>query len=96
MFGLIWRVLPGPGFVKFLLSFALVGAAAGFLWFYAFPWVDPYLPFNDVTVEAPEGAEPAAPGGGDPTGEEGEQPVPVPEGEGDPDEGIVGVDVPIE
>lgn len=94
MFGLIWRILPGPGFVKFFLSLGLITGVAAFLWFYAFPWVDPYLPFNDVTVEATEGTEAPAEGG-ESEGGEGDPGVTPESGEGS-DEGIVGVDVPIE
>ncbi|GAA3752500.1 hypothetical protein HDA32_004540 [Spinactinospora alkalitolerans] len=68
MYGLIWRILPGPGFVKFVLSLALVAGAAALLWYVAFPWVDPYMPFNDGAVEV-EGAP--ADGGGAPAPSEG-------------------------
>ncbi|MDS1270501.1 hypothetical protein RIF23_09355 [Lipingzhangella sp. LS1_29] len=77
-------MLPGPGFVKFVLFLGLLGAAAYGLWFHAFPWVDPYLPFNDVTVGDAEG------GGGQP-GEGGD----LPYGDGDEDD-IVGVDEPLD
>lgn len=94
MFGVVWRVLPGPGFVKFLFVLVVVGGLAGFLWFYAFPWADPYLPFNEVTVEADGGGEPGVPGA-DTDGEGGEDAPDGGEG-GGADENIVGVDVPIE
>ncbi|RCV53254.1 hypothetical protein [Marinitenerispora sediminis] len=65
MYGLIWRVLPGPAFVKLLLTLALLGGAAALLWYVVFPWADPYLPFNDVTVEGGEGTTaPAGESGG--------------------------------
>lgn len=89
MYGLVWRVLPGPAFVKFVLFLGVVGAAAYGLWFHAFPWVDPYLPFNDVTVGDQEGGpeggtDEGQPEGGDlPYGDEGE-------------EDIVGVDEPVD
>ncbi|GAA3745124.1 hypothetical protein [Salinactinospora qingdaonensis] len=51
MYGLIWRGLPGPWFVKLPLALVLIAALAALLWYVVFPWVDPYLPFNDVTVE---------------------------------------------
>jgi hypothetical protein len=89
VYGLIWRILPGPGFLKFLLFMGLVAAAAYGLWFYAFPWADPHLPFNDVTVgdaegDGGDGGDGPAEGGG----------VPGSDAEG-ADEDIVGVDVPI-
>lgn len=90
MYGLIWRALPGPAFVKFVLFVALVAAAAYGLWFHAFPWADPHLPFNDVTVGDAEGD---GGGGGDDAPAEGGG-VPGSDAEG-ADEDIVGVDVPI-
>lgn len=87
MYGLIWRILPGPWFLKLVLFLGLVAAAAYGLWFHAFPWADPYLPFNDVTVEG--GA-----GGGDEADSEGGG-VPGSDAE-DADEDIVGVDVPVD
>ncbi|MEY9215459.1 hypothetical protein NI17_014790 [Thermobifida halotolerans] len=51
MYGLIWRLIPGPWFVKLLVSLALATGAAALLWYVVFPWADPYLPFNDVTVD---------------------------------------------
>ncbi|QVQ55195.1 hypothetical protein J4H86_11220 [Spiractinospora alimapuensis] len=90
MFSLLWRILPGPAFVKFVLMLGIIGAAGYGLWFHAFPWVDPYLPFNDVTVEAEGGGVP------DETVPEGEDaPVMGEDGEGGDEEGIVGVDIPI-
>ena len=50
MYGWIWRILPGglPG--KVLGSALLVGIVVGLLLFVVFPWVEPRLPFNEVTV----------------------------------------------
>ncbi|MCE1179019.1 MAG: hypothetical protein LWW86_08330 [Micrococcales bacterium] len=50
MYAALWRVLPGPAFVKFLELLVLVAAAvmACFLWL--FPAVAPHMPFNDSTV----------------------------------------------
>jgi len=54
VYGLIWRLIPGPWFVKLVVSLALVAGAAALLWYVVFPWADPYLPFNDVTVDGGE------------------------------------------
>ncbi|MFC7326941.1 hypothetical protein [Marinactinospora rubrisoli] len=78
MYGLIWRALPGPAFVKLLLALALAGGAAALLWYVVFPWADPYLPFNDVTVEGGEGAP--VPGGAEGGDGEGIIGVDVPVG----------------
>ncbi|MGQ0466105.1 MAG: hypothetical protein ACT4QG_12365 [Sporichthyaceae bacterium] len=48
MYSFIWRILPGPVFVKALLSLALALAVVYGLFEYAFPWLDPRLPFNQV------------------------------------------------
>jgi len=51
MYVWIWRKLPGglPG--KLLGSAILVLAVVALLFLVVFPWVDPRLPFNDVTVD---------------------------------------------
>ena len=51
MYGWIWRKLPGglPG--KLAGSLVLVAAAVALLFLVVFPWAEPRLPFNDVTVD---------------------------------------------
>ncbi|MCW2502298.1 MAG: hypothetical protein JWO79_582 [Actinomycetia bacterium] len=51
MYGAIWRVLPGPGFLKFLQMLLLIAGVVALLWFVVFPWAEPLLPFGDVTVD---------------------------------------------
>lgn len=68
MYGLIWRVLPGPWASKFIMAVGLLAGGAALLWFFAFPALSPYMPFNDGAVdttgigaEVPEGeADPEA------------------------------------
>ncbi len=50
MYGWIWRQLPGgmPG--KVAGSLLLVVAVSALLLFVVFPWLDPLLPFNQLTV----------------------------------------------
>ncbi|GHJ40279.1 hypothetical protein [Streptomyces sp. TS71-3] len=50
MYSWIWRHLPGNTWVKALLSLALVMIVVYALFQYVFPWAEPLLPFNDVTV----------------------------------------------
>lgn len=50
MYSWIWRHLPGGTGAKALLSVLLVLAVAALLLFVVFPWVEPHLPFNAVTV----------------------------------------------
>ncbi len=51
MYSWIWRHLPGGTASKALLSLILVAAVVALLLFVVFPWVEPRLPFNDVTVD---------------------------------------------
>ncbi|MDR1833183.1 MAG: hypothetical protein LBQ92_00785 [Propionibacteriaceae bacterium] len=50
-YGLIWRILPGPKPVKALLALALLAGVVYCLFTWVFPWLEPLMPFNDVTVE---------------------------------------------
>jgi hypothetical protein len=47
----IWRHLPGNRWVKAVLSAVLIAGVCALLFFVVFPWVEPKLPFNDVTVD---------------------------------------------
>jgi uncharacterized membrane protein len=51
MYVWIWRKLPGglPG--KVVGSAILVLAVVALLFLVVFPWAEPRLPFNDVTVD---------------------------------------------
>jgi accessory gene regulator protein AgrB len=51
MYSWIWRHLHGGTASKTVLSLILVAAVVALLLFVVFPWVEPYLPFNDVTVD---------------------------------------------
>ncbi|MGY2083261.1 hypothetical protein [Blastococcus sp. SYSU DS0539] len=51
MYGWIWRQLPGGSGLKALQSLVLVLAVCALLLFVVFPWVEPHLPFDDVTVD---------------------------------------------
>lgn len=50
MYVWIWRHLPGTLALKLLQTLILVAAVSALLLFVVFPWVEPHLPFNDVTV----------------------------------------------
>jgi hypothetical protein len=50
MYGWIWRHLPGNAAVRAAIAVVLVLAVCGLLLFVVFPWVEPHLPFSDVTV----------------------------------------------
>jgi hypothetical protein len=46
----IWRKLPGGTAGKVVGATVLFLAVTALLFFVVFPWVEPRLPFNDVTV----------------------------------------------
>jgi hypothetical protein len=52
MYGWIWRRLPGNVAVKTLLALALLAFVLWGLFEHVFPWIDPRLPFNQVTVDS--------------------------------------------
>lgn len=51
MYGWIWRNLPGPTAVRVVLAVILALGVAALLLFVVFPWLEPLLPFNNVTAE---------------------------------------------
>jgi len=56
VYGLIWRLIPGPVPVKLVIALALIAGIAWLLWTVVFPWADPYMPFNDGAVDTGAGA----------------------------------------
>jgi hypothetical protein len=50
MYGWIWRHLPGGTTTRAATALVLTMAIVALLLFVVFPWVEPRLPFNDVTV----------------------------------------------
>jgi len=51
MYGALWRVLPGPWWVRVLILIALAAAALYALVFYGFPWVSQFVNPQEVTVQ---------------------------------------------
>jgi hypothetical protein len=51
MYVWIWRHLPGGTASRAVVSLLLVLAVCALLLFVVFPWLEPFLPFNDVTVD---------------------------------------------
>ncbi|RLK60181.1 MULTISPECIES: hypothetical protein [Actinokineospora] len=51
MYGWIWRHLPGPTAVRVLTAVVLVAGVIALLMLVVFPWVEPKLPFNQVTTQ---------------------------------------------
>ncbi|HVQ91416.1 MAG TPA: hypothetical protein VMU51_10310 [Mycobacteriales bacterium] len=50
MYTWIWHKLPGSLMLKVIQSALLIGIVVALLLFVIFPWVEPRLPFNEVTV----------------------------------------------
>jgi hypothetical protein len=50
MYVWIWRHLPGPLALRLLQVLLLVAAVSLLLLFVVFPWIEPKLPINKVTV----------------------------------------------
>ena len=50
MYVWIWRHLPGPLAVKLAQTLLLLVVVTGVLLFVVFPWIEPHLPINQVTV----------------------------------------------
>ena len=51
MYGALWRVRPGPWWVRLLLVLVLVAVVLYGLFFFVFPWVSGVLYPQEVTVE---------------------------------------------
>jgi len=47
----MWRKLPGPWPVKAIEALVAFAAVVLLLFTVVFPWVEPRLPFTDVTVD---------------------------------------------
>ena len=50
MYGALWRVLPGPWWVRVLILVVLVAAFLTAMVFWVFPWVNGFIVPQDVTV----------------------------------------------
>lgn len=51
MYGALWRILPGPVWLRIILMLLLIVAAVFALFTWVFPWVDGILNPINVTVE---------------------------------------------
>ncbi|WP_165436138.1 hypothetical protein [Amycolatopsis suaedae] len=51
MYAWIWRHLPGPLPLRVVEAVVLVLGIVALLMFVVFPWLEPLLPFNDVSVD---------------------------------------------
>ena len=51
MYGALWKVLPGPAWLRAALLTVLALAVVAVCFTWLFPAIAPFMPFNDVTVE---------------------------------------------
>ena len=51
MYAWLWRKLPGPTPVKAVEALVLAMVVVLLLFTFVFPWLEPRLPFNEVTVD---------------------------------------------
>lgn len=52
MYAALWRILPGPVWVRILLLLVILGVVLAVLVFFVFPWLNDFVNVNDVTVNA--------------------------------------------
>lgn len=50
MYGLIWRILPGPVWLKAILAIALIVGVVYVLFEYVYPVIAPNMPFVEDSV----------------------------------------------
>lgn len=50
MYGALWRILPGPWWVRVVILLALAAAVLYALFWFVFPWVSTIVDPQDVTV----------------------------------------------
>lgn len=50
MYSWIWRNLPGPVWMRLILSLVIIGAVVLALFEWVYPWLAPILPFQQQTV----------------------------------------------
>lgn len=51
MYGLLWRALPGPVWLRAILALLLLALVVVVLFEWVFPWLATIMPFNDQTVQ---------------------------------------------
>ncbi|MFF7293897.1 hypothetical protein ACFY9N_15310 [Microbacterium sp. NPDC008134] len=51
MYAAIWRLLPGPWWIRLLIVLVVVGAILYGLFWYVFPWISPIINPGEVDLE---------------------------------------------
>ncbi len=50
MYAALWRLFPGPWPAKLALALLLVVGVLALLYLVVFPWLEPLLPFDEITL----------------------------------------------
>jgi hypothetical protein len=50
VYAALWRALPGPTWVRAVQCLVLLAVVVAVCFQWVFPWVEPLVPFTDVTV----------------------------------------------
>ena len=53
MYAALWRILPGPWWLRVITLLFFVAAVLAALVFWVFPWADHFITPQEVTVEQP-------------------------------------------
>lgn len=53
MYAALWRILPGPAWLRVIFLLILAAAALYGLFFYVFPWLSEIFVPQDSTIQAP-------------------------------------------
>ncbi|WP_168220143.1 MULTISPECIES: hypothetical protein [unclassified Salinibacterium] len=51
MYAALWRILPGPLWLRILLVIIIIAAVLAALVLWVFPWVNTFISVPEVTVE---------------------------------------------
>ena len=51
MYGALWRLMPGPLWLRIILIIVLFAAVLAVLVLFVFPWLNTFVNVNDVTVD---------------------------------------------
>ncbi|WP_165066275.1 hypothetical protein [Marisediminicola senii] len=51
MYGALWRILPGPWWVRLFLLLMLIAAVLAACLYFVFPWLNGFINVTDVTVD---------------------------------------------
>jgi hypothetical protein len=51
MYAALWRILPGPVWLRLIIVLLAAAAVVGALMLWVFPWVLPFVSTQDATVQ---------------------------------------------